>query len=119
MNVTAAREPNDPKGWRIGRPSMTGALTRKGRSVLYCVALMGVAAPARACLPVNPAEYAVELAACFWLVALLLGGLILCLDLYEQRLSFPLPVAGRLVFCLGIDSLSSSSLAGWPAWLCP
>ena len=78
---------------------MTGALTRMGPSALCGVAFMGVGAPAVACSLVNPAEYmfsAVTLAARFWLASLLLGGLILCLDLYEKRLSLALPMAGLI-----------------------
>ena len=84
---------------------MTGALERMGFSALCCVAFMGVGAPAVACSLVNPAEYmfsAVTLAARFWLASLLLGGLILCLDLYEKRLSLALPMAGCLVLAWGL-----------------
>jgi hypothetical protein len=84
---------------------MTGALERMGFSALCCVAFMGVGAPAGACSLLNPAEYmfsAVTLAARFGLASLLLGGLILCLDLYEKRLSLALPMAGWLVLPWGL-----------------
>ena len=83
---------------------MIGALRRTGRSIL-CGAAFMAAAPAMACLPANPSEFmfsSVTLAARFWLASLLLGGLILCLDLYEKRLSFALPLAGWVVFASGL-----------------
>src|SRR5262245_2018459 len=66
-----------------------------------------VAAPeiAMACLLEHRAEYlaaAANMAARFWLASFALVALILCLDIYERRLSLALPIAGWVVFLWGV-----------------
>ena len=58
-----------------------------------------------ACSLENPAEYvenAAALAQLFWFASIVLGGLILCLDVWERRVSLALPVAGWLLFSWGL-----------------
>jgi hypothetical protein len=62
--------------------------------------------PAAACTFVSPVEYlgsAVALAVRFWLASFFLGALILCLDIYERRLSLVLPIAGWVLLLWGVN----------------
>lgn len=84
---------------------MIGGLLRTGRSILCGAVLMAAATPAVACSLVDPDAYmfsAATLAARLWLASLLLGGLILCLDLYEKRLSLALLIAVVVISAWGL-----------------
>jgi hypothetical protein len=83
---------------------MTAALLRVNYLAFCCVAIIVVPAPAIACVLANPAEFlgsAVTLAVRFWLASFFLGALILCLDIYERRLSIALPLAGWVLLLWG------------------
>lgn len=90
-------------------------ITDRASFLTFCCATV-IAAPgsAAACLLVSPAEYlgaAVALSVRFWFTSFVLGALILCLDIYEHRLSFTLPVAGWIVFSWG-TVIYPSAIAG-------
>ena len=60
--------------------------------------------PAAACTFVSPVEYlgsVVALAVRFWSASFFLAALILCLDIYERRLSLVLPLAGWVLLLWG------------------
>ena len=70
---------------------------------LIALLLALLSSQAIACLP--SAEYlenATALAQRFRFASIVLGGLILCLDLWERRVSLALPVAGWLLFSWGL-----------------
>jgi hypothetical protein len=69
-----------------------------------------------ACSLENPAEYvetAAALAQRFWFTSFVLGGLIVCLDLWERGVSLALPVGGWLLF------YGACSLSGSYPWISP
>ena len=95
---------------------MNGDLCRAGRSAVCCGVIIEQAAPAGACSLVNPVEYmlaAAALAERFWLASLYLCCLILCIDLYERRLSVVLPIAGWIVFGLAFFVFRHPA---WQVW---
>jgi hypothetical protein len=58
-----------------------------------------------ACSVLNAAEYSHAAAASalrYWLASLFVGGLILCLDAYERKLSWALLIAGGLSVAWGL-----------------
>jgi hypothetical protein len=79
--------------------------TRTSRLVLCCGAPLAVSGQAAACLFAVPIEQYWEASAAsvrnVWLASLLVGGLILCLDVYQGRVSVPLLIAAGLHLLLG------------------
>ena len=73
---------------------------RASRLVLCCVTTIAISGPATAC-SVDSMEKHMEAGAAsvrnFWLASILVGGLILCLDLYERKVSVPLLVTTGLL----------------------
>ena len=101
--------------------------TRTSRLALCCTAMIAIAEPAAACYVSGPIEKHWEAAAAivrsYWLASLLVGGLLLCLDAYQRRVSFPLLVAAVLHLLLGwlLHRTPDWSLAGFDCepWLLP
>ena len=93
---------------------MNAKLVRASYLTFCCAAVVAASGSAAACSLESPAEYireAVAMSARFWFASFVLGALILCLDIYEHRLSVALPVAGWVVFSWG-TLVYPSAIAG-------
>ena len=79
--------------------------TRTSCLVLCCGAVLAVSGQAAACSILGPIEKYWEAGAAtvrnFWLASLLVGGLILCLDVCQRRVSVPLLIAAGFHLLLG------------------
>ena len=83
---------------------MNAKLVRATYLTFCCAAVVAASGSAAACSLESPAEYlreVVAISARFWSASFVLGALILCLDIYEHRLSVALSVASWVVFSWG------------------